>query len=1114
MKRIVSVVFVMGVVHFACAEDYGLIKTGSGRLVLTTEEIYEGGTLVEEGVLQLNDSIAIPTAGLGLWLDATRGVTLAGNNVAEWADQSGNGFNATNTIGRGPTVVRDINNLPSLRFTRSSSQFLECGGLGALDSLTLFMVYRLNTLRGLQTFIGTDGAWRDDPVYGRSVHLIESATPGYTNVLNYAVWSINAFGITPLTVTQARMDVITDEGGAWQMFLDGALESSGARSGYVKNLNSFRIGAWDQVGDRYLDGTISEIILYTNALNSVERQMVEKYLSLKWGVAQDVYLTEKNILPAGTEVNVEDGAALEVHAFAQTVGGLSGDAGATVDIGSRLTVSNAADTAYAGTVSGTGGLVVQGGGTLTLSGLNTFKDVALVRHGTLRLEDTVLDAPRLIAEEDGVLEYHVTAGKDFSQLKTDILGAGRIVKSGAGRLFFRGPGANNRVNWNLSPGAVIDVQQGVLVGGWDTSDFYDNNFASLTVAQGAEFQGTEANVRIAKLEGAGTVRTGYRTYQASYRTFTVGVDDASSVFSGSIANSSSSDVGDLTKTGAGTLTLSGVNSYTGSTTVDGGVLDVTGQLYRFGHFEDACVTVRNGAVLALDTFGFGNYDSLGQLESTNAARVVVDGGTLRILGNSLSARGVTVGENGATLEAVYPGSFSVSDADAPWVFAQDGVLTLTGDGDGLLDVDVPYPWTVVKTGSGAWTLGNGFGTDRGELYVQEGALHLPPPVSSPAAGAAMWLDAGKGVVTNEHGNIILWQDQSGNNNSAVNNAGRGPVLSADINGLPTVRFDGVQSHYLSAGGLGGVSDLTIFFVHREFSMDIYQTFIGTDGGWRDDNVYGRSVHLIVAGTGTATARPLNYAVYSSPGADSVGVTQMTVGPARMDEIWDNSGDVLLTVDTQTDLRKPSGCVVKNLERFRIGAWNDSRYLDASIGEMLIYTNSLSAAERKKTHDYLQAKWFNVTRTMTLDPDAVVHVDDGAVFDLGGRSQTLGTIKGSGTIRNGSLTVDSYICPAGTLSLDCTHVTLNGTLLAEPFPDGTCTGLAVSGDVHLGQLTLAVEAPQSLNPKHAYLLLTCSGTLTGTFADISVLPKAWGVRYDASKGEVWLVYRSGTILLIK
>jgi hypothetical protein len=40
-------------------------------------------------------STPIPSNGLSLWLKADAGVTLSGSNVTAWADQSGNGNNAT-----------------------------------------------------------------------------------------------------------------------------------------------------------------------------------------------------------------------------------------------------------------------------------------------------------------------------------------------------------------------------------------------------------------------------------------------------------------------------------------------------------------------------------------------------------------------------------------------------------------------------------------------------------------------------------------------------------------------------------------------------------------------------------------------------------------------------------------------------------------------------------------------------------------------------------------------------------------------------------------------------------------------------------------------------------
>src|SRR5262249_31650988 len=138
-------------------------------------------------------------------------------------------------------------------------------------------------------------------------------------------------------------------------------------------------------------------------------------------------------------------------------------------------------------------------------------------------------------------------------------GGGTLLKTGAGKLVFGG-GGSSIIHWQLAQGALIDVEAGTLVGGNNLQDVWTSKESDLNIAPGATFNGSEANVRVAALTGINqasvlpTLLTG--SAGNGYVTFTVGVDDRDGSFAGVIADSDSTDVGNLTKVGLGTLTLS------------------------------------------------------------------------------------------------------------------------------------------------------------------------------------------------------------------------------------------------------------------------------------------------------------------------------------------------------------------------------------------------------------------------------------------------------------------------------------------------------------------------------------------------------------------------------
>ncbi|QDU31369.1 Hemolysin, chromosomal [Anatilimnocola aggregata] len=149
-----------------------------------------------------------------------------------------------------------------------------------------------------------------------------------------------------------------------------------------------------------------------------------------------------------------------------------------------------------------------------------------------------------------------------------------LVKQGLGDLVLSSPATS------LVSGTAVDIEAGTL---------HSNNatalgaFADFEIDGGAFFH-VGASQTIGALAGAGSATLNGNTLSIG------NTNDLSGNFSGSISDGSSA--GSLVKQGAGTLTLSGSNSYTGSTTVSNGTLLVNGS-------TDAAsaVTVAGGATL-------------------------------------------------------------------------------------------------------------------------------------------------------------------------------------------------------------------------------------------------------------------------------------------------------------------------------------------------------------------------------------------------------------------------------------------------------------------------------------------------------------------------------------
>jgi autotransporter-associated beta strand protein len=141
----------------------------------------------------------------------------------------------------------------------------------------------------------------------------------------------------------------------------------------------------------------------------------------------------------------------------------------------------------------------------------------------------------------------------------------------------------------------------------------DNN----TSTNGLTFSGNTPQV--GALAGPGNI-----SLSSASRTLFAGYDGASTTYSGNLTGS-----GGFNKTGAGTMIASGALSYTGTTTVSGGILEITGSITA-----SKSLTVSSGATLFING------------GSTNINGSITNNGTVKLAGAALLTMTGTFTNNG------------------------------------------------------------------------------------------------------------------------------------------------------------------------------------------------------------------------------------------------------------------------------------------------------------------------------------------------------------------------------------------------------------------------------------------------------------------------------------
>ncbi len=248
-------------------------------------------------------------AGLRFWARADSGVstTTPGTTVAQWNDQSGNGFHLIQPTGsQQPTYESGLartNYNPALRFNddflRNTSRILQ-----TTDGMTMIGVGDSDVTGGIRSLIAMGDNYNDPTIdlYGTSI-LARFDGGGLANVFNNEtlptlkplIWGLRGDNsvYNGLRFTYQGQDIPVSMTVAKQTY-------------YGQN-----VGMGGDGGGEDWQGLVYEGIIYNRKLSALENQRVNSYLALKYGVTlrpvdNDATIIEGDYLAANSTLKVWD----------------------------------------------------------------------------------------------------------------------------------------------------------------------------------------------------------------------------------------------------------------------------------------------------------------------------------------------------------------------------------------------------------------------------------------------------------------------------------------------------------------------------------------------------------------------------------------------------------------------------------------------------------------------------------------------------------------------------------------------------------------------------------------------------------------------------------------
>jgi autotransporter-associated beta strand protein len=429
-----------------------LVKVGTGALALSGTNTYSGGTTLAGGTVSVGSDANLGGAASALTFNGGT-LQVAGTSFTSTArtitwDAGGGGFDIAD---------------PANSFTVSQA-LGGTGGLAKLGAGTL-VLSGANTYSGGTTVSGgtltTTGTINGG--------LSNAATVNAAGIINGGIGNSGAFTVSGALTTngsftnsgKATLNVSHGDFTGITVLVNGSTDPNGIRIAASRTLGASTIsnGAGAVIAN---SGTLTSLNAIQNAgiIVSDAGGTINADINSTAGMIGNAGTINGNVTLSGGildflgigasvsgTVNLATAAARFDSGDARgvTIGSLAGVAGTTVDIGPEtLTITNASS-AFAGTISGSGGLTLTGGREI-LTGTNDYSGATIVSGGTLEVDGALTGTSSVMVSAGGRL-----TGTGIIDPLSVTIGAGGTLLAGDGT-----PGMTTKIEGNL------DFESGAL----------------------------------------------------------------------------------------------------------------------------------------------------------------------------------------------------------------------------------------------------------------------------------------------------------------------------------------------------------------------------------------------------------------------------------------------------------------------------------------------------------------------------------------------------------------------------------------------------------------------------------------------------------------------------